>query len=86
MESCCITHGLNTVLCDNLEGWDGVGERFKREGTYVYLRLIHTVIRQKSIQYWTALIFQLKNKRKKKKETCSMFQSRSELEHQNKGW
>ena len=26
------------VLCDNLEGWDGVGVggKFKREGTYVY--------------------------------------------------
>ena len=32
---------LKTVLCDNLEGWDGVGGRFKREGTYVYLWLIH---------------------------------------------
>ena len=24
------------VLCDNLEGLDGVGGRFKREGTYIY--------------------------------------------------
>ena len=31
------------MLCDNLEGWEGVevGERFKREGTYVHLWLIH---------------------------------------------
>ena len=30
-------------LCINLEGWDeeGDGRRFKREGTYVYLWLIH---------------------------------------------
>ena len=25
------------VLCDNLEGWDEVGGRFKREEAYVYL-------------------------------------------------
>ena len=27
----------NLVLCDNLDGWDAVGGRFKRDGTYVYL-------------------------------------------------
>ena len=34
---------LKQGLCINLEGWDGegVGGRFKREGTYVYLWLIH---------------------------------------------
>ena len=34
------------MLSGNLEEWDGmgVGERFKREGTYVYLRLIHVVV------------------------------------------
>ena len=33
------TEGSNPGLCDNLEGWDGVGGggRLKREGTYVYL-------------------------------------------------
>ena len=37
------------MLCDNLEGWDrmGVGGRFEREKTYVYLWLIHIVIWQK---------------------------------------
>ena len=30
----------NQVLCDNLEGRE-MGGRFKREGTYVYLWLIH---------------------------------------------
>ena len=26
MEICCLTQGAQTwVLCDNLEGWDGVG-------------------------------------------------------------
>ena len=34
------------MLHDNLEGWDGVGGggSFMREGTYVYLRLIHVVV------------------------------------------
>ena len=34
---------LKQGLCINLEGWDGKGDggRFKREGIYVYLRLIH---------------------------------------------
>ena len=37
------------VLCDNLEGWDGVGlgGKFKREGTYVYLWLIYLAVWQK---------------------------------------
>jgi len=32
-----------TGLCINLEEWNGreMGERFKREGIYVYLWLIH---------------------------------------------
>ena len=34
---------LKQGLCINLEGWDGreMGRRFKREGIYVYLWLIH---------------------------------------------
>jgi len=41
------------VLSDNLEGWDGVGEggRFKREGTHVYLWLVHIVVWQKPTQH-----------------------------------
>ena len=32
----------SSALCDDLEGWGGgVGERYKREGTYVYRWLIH---------------------------------------------
>ena len=40
---CCTTWELTLGLHDNVEGWDrvGVGEGFKREGTYVYLCLIH---------------------------------------------
>ena len=42
---------LKPELCDNLEGWDGVGSG--REGTYVYLRLIHVAVWEKTTQfYW----------------------------------
>ena len=50
-------------------GWD-VGGRFKREGTYVYLWLIHVGAWQKPTQYCTAIILQLKmDILKKKKKT-----------------
>ena len=44
---------------------DGIGRgggRFKREGTYkyVYVWLIHIVVRQKSTQHCKAIILQLK--------------------------
>jgi len=52
------------VLCDTtLKEWDEVGEvggRFKREGTYVYLWLIHVDVWQKPIQYCKEIILQLK--------------------------
>ena len=37
---------LKQGLCINLEGWDGerMGGRFKKEGIYVYLWLIHFVV------------------------------------------
>ena len=40
-------------------GWE-VGERFKKEGTYVYLWLIHVEVWQKRTQYYKAIILQLK--------------------------
>ena len=40
-------------------GWD-VGGSFKREGTYIYLWLIHVDISQKLIQCCRTIIFQLK--------------------------
>ena len=40
-------------------GWEVRG-RFKREGTYVYLWLIHIDVRQKPTQYCKAIILQLK--------------------------
>ena len=55
------------MLCDDLEGWVGmegrkweVGGRRKREGTYIYLWLIHVDIWQKPTQYYKAIILQLK--------------------------
>ena len=50
-----------------------MGGRFKREGTYVYLWLIHVDVWQKPTQFCKAMILQLKNKkfkieRKEKKE------------------
>ena len=49
MGSCYITQGARASICSNLEGWDGVevGRRFQREGTYVYLWLIHIVVCKK---------------------------------------
>ena len=53
---------LKQGLCINLEQWDreGVGERFKREGAYVYLWLIYVDIWQKTIKFCKAITFQLK--------------------------
>ena len=56
------------MLCDNLEGRDGVTGRFKREGTEVYLWLIHVDIRQKPTRFCKAIILQLKIIFKKKKQ------------------
>ena len=47
---------LKPGLCDNLEEWDRVGERFEREETYMYLRLIHADVWQKPAQYCKAII------------------------------
>ena len=62
------------MLSDNLEGWNGVGGkgRFKREGAYVNLWLIHVNGWQKPAQYCKAVVLQLKiNLKKRTKETCS---------------
>ena len=53
------------MLCDSLEGWEEEG-RFKREGTYVYLWLIHVDVGQKPTQHCKAIIFQLNINFKKK--------------------
>ena len=52
----------NPVFCDNLEGWDGVGEgKGVQEGgdICVYLRLIHVDVWQRPTQYCKAIILQL---------------------------
>ena len=43
-------------------GFGEVGRRFKREGTYVYLWLIHVDVGQKPTQFYKAIILQLKTK------------------------
>ena len=43
-----------------------MGGKFKREGTYVYLWLIHVDIWQKATKFCKAIILQVKNKLKKK--------------------
>ena len=37
----------NQMANGSLEGWDGVGGRFKREVTYMYLWLIHADVWKK---------------------------------------
>ena len=56
---------LSSVVCDDPEGWDGVvGGRSKREGIYVYIQLIHTVVQQELTQHCRTIIPQLKKKRR----------------------
>ena len=57
---CCMTQRNELGLCNHLEGWEQVGGRFKREGTYVYLWLIHVYTWQKPIQRCKAIILWLK--------------------------
>ena len=40
--------------------------RFKREGTHVYLWLIHVDVSQKPTQHYKAIILQIKIKKRKK--------------------
>ena len=49
-------------------GWD-VGKNIKREGTDVYLWLIHGDVWQKPTQYYKAIMLQLKINKLKKKKT-----------------
>ena len=55
------------MLCDNLKGQDGmgggVGRRLRREGTYVYLWLIHVAVCKKPRQYCKVIILQIKKKK-----------------------
>ena len=61
------------MLCDHLEGWDREGGREMQEGrdmgTYVYVYLIHFVIKQK-----LTIVKQLySNKDVKKTKMCYLF-------------
>ena len=48
-------------------GWEGVEERLKRVGIYVYLWLINVVIWQKPTHQCKAIILQLKREREREK-------------------
>ena len=53
----------NFVHQETILGWE-VGRRFRREGTCVYLWLLHVDARQKPTQHHKALILQLKINKK----------------------
>ena len=57
------------MVCDNLEEWDGVGgeREVEREGTYVYLWLIHVDVWQKPTHYCKTIFLQLKFKKRREK-------------------
>ena len=70
-------HDLRWSWCNNIRNRE-VGGRFKREGTYVHLWLIHVDVWQKSNQYCKAIIFQLKiikNNRNKKHSKYNALES-----------
>ena len=47
------------MLCDDLGGWDGgVEGRLPREGTDVFLGLIHVVVQQELMQHCKAITLQ----------------------------
>ena len=53
---------LSSVFCDDPERWDGVvGGRSKREGIYVYIQLIHTVVQQILTKHCKAAVVQSLN-------------------------
>ena len=67
----------NPLLSDNLKGQDRVRGRFKSEGTYVYLWLIHADVWQKPTQHCKILIFHLKiNTLKKLKKDGNLKENR----------
>ena len=65
---------LISVLCDNLEGWHGVGNgsRVQQGGD---MWLIHVYIWQKSTQYYKAIIFQLKQRERNTSDGLPNFQT-----------
>ena len=68
MEICSKTQETQNVTTSRGgKGWE-VGGRFRKEGPYVSLWLIHADVRQKSNQYCKAIINQLKISKYNKKE------------------
>ena len=59
-------------------GWE-VGRKFKRDGTYVYLWLIHIDVRQKPTQYCKAIILQLKINMLKKAAQVIVINQKEEI-------
>ena len=58
-------YGESSARCSVMTKRGGMGEvrgRLKREGIFVYLQLIHTVLQEKLIQHWKAIILPLKKK------------------------
>ena len=68
----------NPVLCDNLEGSDGVGGKFKKEGTYIHLWLIHVDVWQKPTQYCKVIILQLKIQKRGGTEGMGVYHKKGE--------
>ena len=67
-----LLYGSGKSNLGSVTTWKGgmggeVGGRFRREGIYVYLWLIHADVCQKPTQFCKAIILQLKNKFKTKK-------------------
>ena len=60
MGICCMTQGTQTGALERGGMGRDVGVMFKREGTWVYLWLIHVAVWQKLTQYYKALTLQLK--------------------------
>ena len=42
-EAVLCSREVSSVLSDDLDGWDGVGERFKREMIHVFIWLVHYI-------------------------------------------
>ena len=63
---------LSSVLCGDLEAWDGagVGGRPKRKGIYVYTLLIHFVVQQTLTRHCKATIPQRGKKVSQKGKEC----------------
>ena len=60
--NCCRGQGAHLVLCEDLEdGMErGTGRETQEKEMYVYLKLTHIVVQQKSTQHGKAIIFQFK--------------------------